>query len=187
MSKSIIKFVIDGKKTIRKAELDMTLDKLRESLKGNMPENSLLIMDDGTIDKSQEYEFTINDILKDKEIHCSSTSRDINVYINDKNIWKININVDENIESLLKELKDKNPNDSMIKFEDIEIGIDDPKEQNFVIKDLLNDNSIYFINNQIKTKNDFKKIEKEKEKESPNSYSNKNESSNENKKIYSYL
>ncbi len=162
----------------------MTLDKLRESLKEDMPENSLFIMNDGTIDKSDESEFTINDILKDKEVHCSSSSRDVDVYLNDKIVCKININVDENIESLLKELKGKIPNDSTIKFEDTEIEIDDAKEQKFLIKDLLNEDSIYFINQQIKTKNDSKKKEKEKEKKNPNSNnSNKNDSSNENKKL----
>jgi hypothetical protein len=80
MSKSIIKVVIGGKKTIRKVELDMTLDKLRESLNNYMPENSLFIMDDGTIDKSQESEFTINDILKDKEVHSSSISIEMLMY-----------------------------------------------------------------------------------------------------------
>ena len=179
MSKSVIKIVIGRKKKIRKVELDMTLDKLRESLKEDMPENSLFIKDDGTIDKSEESEFTINDILKDKEIHCSSFSRDVNVYINDKNICKININVDENIESLMKEMKGKIPNDSMIKFEDTEIGIDEAKEQNFFIKDLLNEDSIYFINQQIETKNNSKKKEKENEKNG----TNKNDSSNENKKF----
>ncbi len=70
MSKSIIKVVIGSKKKIRKVELNMTLDKLRESLKEDMPENSLFIMDDATIDKSVESDFTISDILKDKEVHC---------------------------------------------------------------------------------------------------------------------
>ena len=72
-----------------------------------MPESSLFIMDDGTIDKSEESEFIINDILKDKEIYCTLDSREINVYLNDEKICKININVDENIESLLKEVKTK--------------------------------------------------------------------------------
>ena len=175
MSKKIIKVEIGGKKLIRKVELDMTLDKLRESLKENMPENSLFILDDGTIDKSQESDFTINDILKDKVVHCSSVSKNVNVYINDKKICEININVDENIESLLKELKDKIPKDSMIKYEDSEIEIDDAKEQNFIIKDLLNKDSIYFINQQIETK------QTEKEKEIPNS--NSNDSSNKIKKF----
>ena len=176
MSKKIIKVEIGGKKLIRKVELDMTLDKLRESLKENMPENSLFILDDGTIDKSQESDFTINDILKDRVVHCSSVSKNVNVYINDKKICEIKINVDENIESLLKELKDKIPKDSMIKYEDSEIEIDDAKEQNFVIKDLLNKDSIYFINQQIETK----QTKKEKE-EITNS--NLNDSINKNKKF----
>ena len=159
---------------IRKVELDMTLEKLRNSLKENMPENSLFILDDGTIDKAQESEFTINDILKDKEIHCSSITTDVNIYINDKNICKININVDENIESLLKELKGKIPNVNMIKFEDSEIEINDAKEQNFSIKDLLNNNSIYFINQELKTKNESKQMEKNEENSNINDISNKN-------------
>jgi hypothetical protein len=53
-----------------------------------------------------------------KKIHCTLDSREINVYLNEKNICKNNICVDENIGSLLKEVKNKIPKDNIIKFED---------------------------------------------------------------------
>ncbi len=181
MSKLIIKVVIGNKKIIRKIDTELTLDKLRGSLNDYMPESSLFIMDDGIIDKTQESEFTINDILKDKdkkEIFCTLDSREINVYLNDEKTCELNIFVDENIESLLKEVKNKIPKDSIIKFEDTEIGINDAIGQNFLIKDLLTGDSIYFINQQ----KDINNSSKKKEINNSNNF-NKNQSNSENKKF----
>ena len=101
----------------------MKLDKLRESLKDNMPESSLFLMEDALIEKSEESEITIKDILKGNEVFCSSNTKDINIYLNEENISQINICIEESIESLFKELKDKIPKTSLIKFEDTGICI----------------------------------------------------------------
>ena len=148
----------------------MTLDKLREVLKDNMPENSVFILDDATIDKEQESEFTIKDVLKNKEVLCFLNMNDVNVYLNNEKICKINICVDENIESLIKEVNLKISKDTMVEYEDTEISLENVKEQNFFIKDLLkNGDSIYFINKEVENINISEKKIKENENYNLNS------------------
>lgn len=170
MSKSIIKVIIGKKKMVRKVELDMKLNEFRISLKDNMPESSSFIMEDATIEKEDESEFSIKDILKDKEVHCSLNADEISIYLNDENILKLNINTNDKIEFLLNELKDKISKECLIKFEDAEMTLEEAKEQGFTIKELLSQNSIYFVNHQQKT-------------EPNNSHKEKNNKNKENEKF----
>lgn len=183
MSKSVIKVVIGNKKIVKKINLDMKLDKLRESLKDKMPNSTLFIMEDAIIEKSEEFDFSVKDILKGNEVFCSSNTNDINIYLNEENISKLNICIEESIESLLKEVKDKIPNTSLIKFEDTEISFDDAKEQELTIKDLLSKDSIYFINNQ---STNIKNNSKKEEKTENNSQANTSENSEKKKFIHIY-
>jgi len=154
------------KKIVRKVELDMKLNEFRISLKDNMPESSSFIMEDATIEKGDESEFTIKDILKDKEVHCSFNTDEISIYLNDENLFKLNINTNEKIDFLLNELEGKIPKESLILFEDAEMTFDEAKEQGFTIKELLSKDSVYFVNHQPKTEpNNSDKKENHKNKE----------------------
>ena len=180
MSKSLIKVIIGDKKIVRKSDLNTKLDKFRESLKKNMPDNCLFHMEDAIIEKENENDFTINDILKGNEVFCSMCKKDeINIFLNDENICKLSIGIEESVESLIKEVKDKIPKKSKIKFEDTEIELEDAKEQELIIKDILSDNSIYFINKQAVS-------ELTKKNEIKNSRTENNTNKNNNKFIHIY-
>ena len=173
MEKPPIKIVIGKNKIVRKIHLDMKLDKLRESLKDKMPNTALFIMKDGIIEKTEESEFTIKDILKGKEVYCSLNTNEINIYLNEEIVCKLNICIEEKIESLLKEIKDKIPKECNIKYEDTEISFEEAKEQEFLIKDLLSHNSIYFIKKDDAVKNIPKKDEIDKNTFTKNTSENK--------------
>ena len=146
MSKQIIKIVIGSKKIVKKIELDTKLNKLREILKDSMPGNCYFMMEDAIIEKNDEQDYTIKDIEKDKKVICSMNTTTINIYLNDKLILKLDIGIEETIESLSKEIKGKIPADSKIKFEDTEMTIEEAKNEEMTIKDIASENSIYFIN-----------------------------------------
>ena len=173
MEKPPIKIVIGKNKIVRKIHLDMKLDKLRESLKDKRPNTALFIMEDGIIEKTEESEFTIKDILKGKEVYCSLNTNEINIYLNEEIVCKLNICIEEKIESLLKEIKDKIPKECNIKYEDTEISFEEAKEQEFLIKDLLSHNSIYFIKKDEAVKNIPKKDEIDKNTFTKNTSENK--------------
>ena len=97
MEKPPIKIVIGKNKIVRKIHLDMKLDKLRESLKDKMPNTALFIMEDGIIEKTEESEFTIKDILKGKEVYCSLNTNEINIYLNEEIVCKLNICIEEKL------------------------------------------------------------------------------------------
>lgn len=65
-------------------------------------------------------------------------TNNINIYLNDKIISELNVGIEETIEYLLKELKDKISKESKIKYEDIEVGLDEAIEQEFIIKNAIN-------------------------------------------------
>ena len=100
--------------------------------------------------------------------------------MNDKNILKHDINIDENIEILIKELNGKIPANSTIKFDDSEITFKEAKSEELTIKDISSDNSIYFIHKEnIKGENTQEKNNTLKIKENSNennSFDNKNSS-----------
>jgi hypothetical protein len=79
--------------------------------------------------------------------------------LNNRNISNLDINVDESIENLIKELNGKIPTDSKIKFEDTEITIKEAKNEEMTIKDIVSENSIYFIH-----KGNVKRVESKKKK-----------------------
>lgn len=160
MSKSLVKVNIENKKIVRKISLEMKLDKFRESLKDNISNSAFFVLDDAKIEISEESEFTVKDILKGNEVFISTNTNEISIYLNEENICKIKICTDDGIESLLKEIKDKIPKNSKLKFEDTEIKFDEAKEQELTIKDLLLEDSIYFINKDNIKKSNSKKQEK---------------------------
>jgi len=180
MSKRIIKVVIGSKKIVKKIDLETKLDKFREILKDSMPGNCFFMMEDAIIEKNDEQNFVIKDIEKNNQVLCSLNTTSINIFLNDKNILKHDINIDENIEILIKELNGKIPANSTIKFDDTELTIEEAKNEEMTIKDISSDNSIYFIHKEnikgddIKEKNNTLKI-KENSNEN-NSFDNKNSS-----------
>ena len=149
-----------------------------------MPESSLFLMEDAIIEKETESDITIKDIIKGKEVYCSTNSKEINIILNDKNICKINISTDESIESLIKEAGSKIPDNSVIKFEDSQINFQEAKEQEMQIKDVLDGDSIYFLNTQTLNKKDNikKKTQETVEKSDDEEYEEKkNKKGKENK------
>ena len=82
----MIKFVIGDKKVVRRVDLNMKLNEFRDSLKEIMPESSLFLMEDAIIEKETESDITIKDIIKGKEVYCSTNSKEINIILNGKNI-----------------------------------------------------------------------------------------------------
>lgn len=157
MSKKLIKIVIGNKKIVKKLDLDTKLNELRGILKNNLPENGNFMVDDAIIEKTDEKDYTIKDIEKNFQIICSINSTSINIYLDNKCISKLDINNEENIESLIKELNGKIPNDGKIKYEDTELTFEEAKAEEMTIKDLAVENSIYFISNQMNQKDDTPK------------------------------
>ena len=171
MSKQLIKVIIGGNKKAKKVEMDTKLDKFREMLKNLMPDNCLFMLDDATIEKEDENEYTIKDIVKNNEVFCSTNTTSLNIFLNNKNISKLDINMDEGIESLIKELNGKIPKNSKIKFEDTELTFEEAKTEEITVKDIALDNSIYFINEEEKEepKEEMKsKVKEPKKKDSKN-------------------
>ena len=129
MSKRVIKVVIGSKKIVKKIDLETKLDKFREILKNSMPGNCFFMMEDAIIEKNDEQNFIIKDIEKDNQVFCSLNTTSLNIYLNDKNILTLDINIDENIENLIKELNGKIPVDNKIKFEDTELTFEEAKNE----------------------------------------------------------
>ena len=129
MSKRVIKVVIGSKKLVKKIDLETKLDSFREILKDSMPGNCFFMMEDAIIEKNDEQNFIIKDIEKNNQVFCSLNTTSINIYLNDKNILKLDINIDENIENLIKELNGKIPVDNKIKFEDTELTFEEAKNE----------------------------------------------------------
>ena len=150
MSKALIKIVFGSKKIVKKVDLTTKLNDFRAILKENMPESSHFILDDAFIEKDDEAELTIKDIIKNNEVFCSSNTSSIDIYLNNEIICKHEINPDEKFENLYKEIKAKIPKDSKIKFEDTELTIEDAKNEEMTVKELSAQNSIYFINDETK-------------------------------------
>jgi hypothetical protein len=105
------------------------LDKFREILKNSMPGNCFFMMEDAIIEKNDEQNFIIKDIEKNNQVFCSLNTTSLNIYLNDKNILTLDINIDENIENLIKELNGKIPVDNKIKFEDTELTFEEAKNE----------------------------------------------------------
>ena len=141
----MIQVIIGQKKYSKKVDIEMRLDKFRGLLKEKMPESSLFLENDATIDKEDEKDYSIKEILKNNQISCTFNTSNINIYLNNKKITECDINPDEEIISLIKQLGGKIPKDSIIKYNDTEITFDEAENENMTIKDLSSDNSIFFI------------------------------------------
>ena len=131
-----------------------------------MPDNCFFILDDAIIEKDDESELTIKNMIEGNEVFCSLKTSSIGIYLNNKLIQKHEINPVGKFENLYKEIKAKIPKDSKIKFVDTELTIEDIKNGEMTVKELSTQNSIYFINNEVKdnskTIND-KDVEKKEE------------------------
>ena len=185
MSKQLIKVVIGGNKKAKKVEMDTKLDKFREMLKNLMPDNCLFMLDDATIEKEDENEYTIKDIVKNNEVFCSTNTTSLNIFLNNKNISKLDISMDDGIESLIKELNGKIPKNSKIKFEDTELTFEEAKTEEITVKDIALDNSIYFINEE--EKEEPKEEMKSKVKEPKKKKDSKNIEDQDNEKEEKFI
>ena len=87
------------------------------------------MLEDAIIEKNDEQNFIIKDIEKNNQVFCSLNTTSLNIYLNDKNILTLDINIDENIENLIKELNGKIPVDNKIKFEDTELTFEEVKNE----------------------------------------------------------
>jgi hypothetical protein len=113
----IIKVIIGSQKIVKKITLETKLDKFREILEDSMPENCFFMDENNIIEKNDEQFYLIKDIEVNNQIFCSIKDiSNINIFLNNRNISNLDINVDESIENLIKELNGKIPNDSKIKF-----------------------------------------------------------------------
>ena len=102
------------------------------------------------MEKDDEAELIIKDIIKNDEVFCSLNTSSTDIYLSNEIIYKHEINPDEKFENLYKEIKAKIPKDSKIKFEDTELTIKDAKNEEMTVKELSAQNSIYFINDETK-------------------------------------
>lgn len=144
-TKTMIQVIIGKKKHSKKVDIEMKLDRFREMLREKMPESSLFLENEATIDKEDEKEYSIKDILKNNQVLCTFNTSNINIFLNDKKITECDINTEEEIISLIKQLGGMIPKDSKIKYDDTEITFDEAENEGMTIKDLSSDNSIFFI------------------------------------------
>ena len=143
MSKKVIKVIIGSQKIVKKITLETKLDIFREILEDSMPENCFFMDENKIIEKNDEQFYLIKDIEVNNQIFCSIKDiSNINIFLNNRNISNLDINLDESIENLIKELNGKIPTDSKIKFEDTEITIKEAKNEEMTIKDIVSENSI---------------------------------------------
>jgi len=127
--KKLIKLVIGNKKIVKKVDLETKLNEFREIVKDSIPEKCNFMLDGFIIEKNDEKEYTINEIQKNNQVFCSINTTSINIYLNNKNIAKIDIDPDEKIDTLIKELGGKNLDKSKIKYEDTEITLEEAKKR----------------------------------------------------------
>ena len=172
MSKKVIKVIIGSQKIVKKITLETKLDKFREILEDSMPENCFF---NKIIEKNDEQFYSIKDVEVNNQIFCSIKDiANIKIYLNNRNISNLDINEDESIENLIKELNGKIPIDSKIKFEDTEITIKEAKNEEMTIKDIVSENSIYFIHKGNKNNENYKN-NKNNENNENNEKKNKSE------------
>ena len=163
----MIKIIIGDKKIAKKLDEETKLNKLREILKDSLPESGYFMLDDAIIEKNDESDYSIKDVVKNKQIICMLNTESIKVFLNDKNICKLDISIDEPVENLIKGLNGKIPKNCRIKFEDTEIPFEDAKNDSMTIKDLSSENSIYFLSQESNEK-EINNFENEKNNEVKN-------------------
>ena len=188
MSKKVIKVIIGSQKIVKKITLETKLDIFREILEDSMPENCFFIDENKIIEKNDEQFYLIKVVEVNNQRFCSIKDiANIKIYLNNRNISNLDINVDESIENLIKELNGKIPTDSKIKFEDTEISIKEAKNEEMTIKDIVSENSIYFIHkgNVKRVESKKKNTLKKKENSNENNENYKNNENNEKKKFKS--
>ena len=184
MSKSLIKVVLGNKKIVKRVDLSTKLSDFREILKENLPESCNFMLDDATVEKNDEKELTIKDIIKNNEVFCSLNTSNIKVYLNNELVCNQELNPDEKLDNLYKNIKNKIPNNSTIKFEDTELTIEEAKNEEMTVKELSTDNSIYFINKEIKNNSEIpKELKSEKKVENPNEINENNDKKDNSEKF----
>lgn len=141
----MMKIIIGDKKIVKKLDEETKLNKLREILNYSLPKNGYFILDDAIIEKNDESDYSIKNVVKNKQIICMLNTESIKVFLNDKNICKLDISIDEPVENLIKELNGKIPKNCRIKYENTEIPFEDAKNDSMTIKNLSSKNSIYFL------------------------------------------
>ena len=71
----------------------------------------------------------LKDIIKNNEVFCSLNISNIKVYLNNELICNQELNPDEKLDNLYKNIKNKIPSNSTIKFEDTELTIEEAKKR----------------------------------------------------------
>ena len=108
----------------------------------------------------------------------------IKVYLNNELVCNQELNPDEKLDNLYKNIKNKIPNNSTIKFEDTELTIEEAKNEEMTVKELSTDNSIYFINKEIKNNSEIpKELKSEKKVENPNEINENNDKKDSSEKF----
>ena len=89
----MIKIIIGDKKIAKKLDEETKLNKLREMLKDSLPESGYFMLDDAIIEKNDESDYSIKDVVKNKQIICMLNTESIKVFLNDKNICKLDVSI----------------------------------------------------------------------------------------------
>ena len=112
------------------------------------------------IEKNKESEIILSEILVDNNsFYIITDSILITVYLNEKQIYKINFSKYEKVKNFINIISDKIPNDSILILDGFETEIEDVENDDII--DILDvNNNVYF-----KSSNQIEENNQEKEKE----------------------
>ena len=180
-----VKVELDGKiKCTKPLKLDQTLDSIREKIKEKIGDASFLDKDENIIDRGDETEFNLQDILLDSKIiklKSSGTSGfEIKVFLNEKNICSKNCSKTDNLESF-RQLLSNDIQENYLFLDEYGNEIDKEDEEGLNLEDVIKNNIIKLKSNNSITPN---YITKKKELNNDNSppIINENKESNKIKK-----
>ena len=204
MKKEIIRIELNGKIIGSKPLFfNDNLKSIRFKLKEKIKEEYIFLDKDGNnIDKEDENDYILKDIEIEKVIRIKNSEKmpELKIFLNDKNIYSIIYNYDENIYNLRDLLKDK-INENYIFLDKDKNPVERDDEKDYCICDILNiNNKIYLINDNYKSNSqappisnqitnvDFSKFEIKEKREDLiiYSYSNKERISSH-KFVYQYF
>ena len=149
MPKETIKIELDGKiVATKKFDPNNILDSIRQALKDKIKEGSFIDKDGNTIDREDEKDFKLSEVLYGNILKIKSgnmcPNEGIQINLNGKNFCIINISQEEHLDKLRNSLSSKIQDFSFID----EDGNDTEKEdeKDFQIKEFLKDGIINSLN-----------------------------------------
>ena len=150
MSKETIKLELNGKIIgQKKFDPNSTLESIRAALKDKIKDGSFIDTDGNTMDRDDEKNFKLSEILYGNILKIKSgsmsTNEGIQINLNGKNFCVINISQEENLDKLRNSLSSKIQDFSFIDEDGNEQEKDDEKE--FQIKEFLKDGVVKIKSN----------------------------------------